>query len=87
MTIKEVKELYKNEYTAFEVYQFTSKRHSIHTDFIRELNPEEYNDESEVVTHQLMDEDCYNSTIFANCSNKFADIYDKNDKVLVLVIK
>lgn len=87
MNLKETKDLYKSEFTTFEVYQFTSKRHDIHTDFVRELESHEYNDESEVVAHQLMDEDDYNSTIFANCTNKFADIYDKNDKVLVIVIK
>ena len=87
MNLKEVKEMYKNEYTTFEVYQFISKQHDIHTDFVRELESHEYNDESEVVTHQLMDENDYNSTIFANCSDKFADIYEKSDKVLVIVIK
>ena len=85
MTIKEIKELYKNEFTNFEVYRFVGKRHVIHTDFVEEA--EDYNDESEVVSHQLMNEDDYNSTIYSNCSDKFADIYDKNDKVLVIVIK
>ena len=85
MKIKEIKALYNGEFDAVEVYKFTGKRHSIHTDFIEELDS--YSEESEVQTHQLMDEEEYNSTIFANCSGKFADIYDKNDKVLVVVIK
>lgn len=87
MNLQEVKDLYKNEFTTFEVYQFTSKRHSIHTDFIRELESHEYNDESEVVTHQLMDGDDYNKTILANSSSSFSDIYEDNDKILVIVIK
>ena len=85
MNIKETEALYKGEFDAVEVYKFTGKRHSIHTDFIEEVDG--YSDESEVQNHQLMDEDEYNSTIFANCSNKFTDIYAKTDKVLVIVIK
>ena len=85
MDLKEAKDIYKNEFTTFEVYRFTGRRHAIHTDYVEET--EDYNDESEVIAHQLMDEDDYNSTIFANCSNKFANIYGNNDKVLVLVIK
>ena len=85
MTIKEIKDNYNGKFDAVEVYKFTGKRHSIHTDFIEEV--EDYSEDAEVQTHQLMDEDEYNSTIFANCSNQFTDIYDKSDKVLVIVIK
>ena len=85
MNIKETKALYNGEFSAVEVYKFNGKRHSIHTDFIEEVDG--CNDEAEVQTHQLMDEEEYNSTIFANCSNKFTDIYEKTDKVLVIVIK
>lgn len=85
MTIKEIMDNYNGEFAAVEVYKFTGKRHSIHTDFIEEVD--DYSDDAEVQTSQLMDEDEYNSTIFANCSNKFNDIYKKSDKVLVIVIK
>lgn len=85
MNIKETKALYNGEFDAVEVYKFTGKRHSIHTDFIEEVDS--YSEDAEVQTHQLMDEEEYNSTIFAICSNRFADIYEKSDKVLVIVIK
>ena len=85
MNIKETKALYNGEFDAVEVYKFTGKRHSIHTDFIEEVDS--YSEDAEVQTHQLMDEEEYNSTIFANCSNKFTYIYEKSDKVLVIVIK
>lgn len=85
MNIKEIKALYNGEFDAVEVYRFTGKRHSVHTDFIEEL--EDYSEDAEVQTHELMDEDEYNSTIFANCSNRFTNIYEKSDKVLVIVIK
>lgn len=85
MNIKETKALYNGEFDAVEVYKFTGNRHSIHTDFIEEVDS--YSEDAEVQTHQLMDEEEYNSTIFANCSNRFADIYEKSDKVLVIVIK
>lgn len=85
MNIEETKALYNGEFDAVEVYKFTGKRHSIHTDFIEEV--EDYSEDAEVQTHQLMDEEEYNSTIFANCSIKFTDIYEKTDKVLVIVIK
>lgn len=85
MNIKQTKALYNGEFDSVEVYKFTGKRHSIHTDFIEEVDG--CSDESEVQTHQLMDDNEYNSTIFANGSNKFTDIYAKTDKVLVIVIK
>lgn len=85
MTIKETMDNYNGEFSAVEVYKFTGKRHSIHTDFIEEVDS--YSDDAEVQTSQIMDEDEYNSTIFANCSNKFTDIYKKSNKVLVIVIK
>ena len=86
MKLKEAKKLYENEFTSFEVYKFTGKRHEIHTDFVRELQSYEYNDESDVVAHQLMTEDDYNLSILDNCGNEFCDVHEKNDKVLVIVI-
>lgn len=85
MNIKETKALYNGEFNAVEIYKFTNKRHSIHTDFIEEVN--DYADEMEVLAYQLMDEDEYNSTIFANCSNRFTDIYEKSDKILIIVVR
>jgi hypothetical protein len=89
MTINETKNHidYNGKFTAVEVYEFTDKRHSIHTDSIRELDPNEYNDNSEVIADSLMDEEEYNNTILANTSTRFTDIYNKDDKVLVIVIK
>lgn len=89
MTIHKWLKTYEKEYKCtiqYEVYKFNSNRHSIHTDFITQLQGIEYNLNDNVIAHELMDEEEYNKTICANCSCKFSDYYNKEDKVLILII-
>ncbi len=93
MTVKElIKEKYTDEIADLEVYAFTGKRHSIHSDFIHNLDEvfasESYED-FEVAAWEIMDEERYKNTIVANSTEEasFSTWYnDKNAKVLVIVI-
>ena len=92
MTIKEVKEMYKGQYDEIEVYSTGNVgRHypnHFHTDNCRFT--EEYTDESEVGLYELMDEEDYDRSIMANCSEHadFGEWYDNKDaKVLCIMIK
>ena len=87
MKIKEIKKMFKNEFADVEVYKYTSKRKSIHTDNIKTIA--NYNDDCIVIDFQLMDEEDYNSTIKANdcIQADFGELYDnKNARVLVVII-
>ena len=81
-----------NEVTDVEVYRFTSKVHKLHTDYIENINwdyGEDYYENREAVTYEIMDEDDYNRTILANYSDSadFDAWYGDSDaKVLVIVI-
>jgi hypothetical protein len=77
-----------------ELYCYTGKIHSIHTDNImsldEELNFKElYCSGIEELDYKVMDEDEYNNTVLANaCENAdFEELYgNKNSKVLVVVL-
>lgn len=91
-TIKEVLERYKNEYTDVEIYRFKapSKYYGgrIHTDTLEYLNEcfnVDYNKTFDL-DEQLMDEDEYNNTVLANTGVYFTDMYNANDKVLVIIL-
>ena len=89
MTVKEVKEMYKGQYEEIEVYStWNVGKHypdHFHTDNCKFT--EEFTDESKVGLYELMDEEDYNNSILANCSVEFEEIYEKNDKILVIVIE
>lgn len=87
MTVKEMKERYQGQYADIEVYEFNSKKHSLHTDFV--TYSEDYTDDSEcnIVFSGLLDKEEYEKTILANCGETFEDFYDSNDKILVLVLE
>lgn len=89
MTIKEMKEKYAGQYVDVEVYEFTSKRKSVHTDFVASVD--DYTDETKVddFYSELMDEDRYNESICANCGEAdFSEWYDDSDaKILVIVLE
>lgn len=74
-----------------EIYKFVGKKHSIHTDNIKDSaysSIDELPDEVEC-DWQIMDEEDYNRTILANGGEKadFKGWYgDKNAKVLVVVL-
>ena len=88
MTVKEVKEMYKNEKIAdIEVYKDVGGRHNFSTDNVE--NCEEYNENDNVITQDLFNEKDYNDNLFANADNtvNFTDLYgDKNAKVLCILI-
>lgn len=89
MTIKEMKEKYAGQFVDVEVYEFTSKRKSVHTDFLDSVD--DYTDETKVddFYSELMDENRYNETICANCDDAdFASWYDDSDaKILVIILE
>lgn len=75
-----------------EVYNYTGKHHSIHTDYIMDVDidvTDYYIANPDEIDYELMDESEYNNTVMANTSDvDFEDFYgDKNDKVLVIVLK
>ena len=91
MTIKDAKEMYKNEYADIEVYEPLSTGRfypkSFHTDNCR--STDNYNEDTEVKLVELMDEDDYNDTLLANTDIHvdFEDLYgNKNAKVLCVMI-
>lgn len=91
MTIKEVKELYKDEYADMEVYRPNCIRNypnHFHTDNCSFT--EEFTDESEVGLYELMDEEDYNNSIMSNVSD-YADFEgwygNKNAKILCIMLK
>lgn len=88
MTVKEIKELdyIKGQYADIEVYRnYNSDRMGFHTDRIQSV--ESYSEDEEVIEFQLMDEEDYNSSVCANSSVIFADMYEPGNKILVLKIK
>ena len=98
MTIAEVKELYKGEYTEVEVYEPINRgKHNpnrIHTDNCYDLgdcSPHgNYAEDMAVGLYQLMSEEDYNHTLLSN-ADLYADFEgwygDKNAKVLCIMIK
>lgn len=90
MTVKEIKELYKGEYAEVEFYKRTDNIHHSKPFCTDNCYWAEGEDDEEVVIHELMDEEEYNQTLFANCSNtiNFEELYgDKNAKVLCIMLK
>ena len=79
-TIGQLKKMYHGRYSAIEVYTGDS----FHTDSCRSV--EEYKDNYIVKKYWLMDEEDYNSTLLANCGVSFSDLYEKNDRVLCLLV-
>lgn len=91
-TINEVLQRYKNDYTDYEIYRFTEPAMyysgNIHTDTIQYLGDElsvDY-DKTFNLDSQLMDEEDYNNSVLANTGERFADMYEPEDKVLVIVL-
>ncbi len=84
-----------------EVYTFRpeTKRKNIHTDNIKYEDVTTVEQLRELVADMIeangsvdidvcqMDEQEYNSTIFANCCQVFTDIYEKNDIVTIVTLR
>jgi hypothetical protein len=77
------------EAVAVEYYYYCDNTHRLHGDFITEidLNEIQFDENDSVECHiELMDEETYNHTILANSGISFADIYDRDAKILVVVV-
>lgn len=89
MTIKEVKEMYKDKYAEVEVYMPVDKMpNHFSTDNCKDAYS--YNDDTEAELYELMDEDTYNGTILANTevTADFADWFGNKDaNILCIMIK
>lgn len=88
MTVKEIKELdsIKGQYSDIEVYRnYNSDKMGFHTDRIQSV--ESYSEAEEVTEYQLMDEEDYNNSICANTSLSFSDLYNPEEKILIIKIK
>lgn len=87
MTIKEIMDNYDGEFNAVEVFESKNNRKSFHTDQIQALDDSMYSLSDEVLDYELMDEEDYNNTVCANSSVSFSDVYEDNDKVLVILVQ
>ncbi len=92
MKVKELIQDKNISYYDYEVYAFTDKKHSVHSDFINNIdwyyNIEEYQD-CEVSYWEVMDEKRYDESILANSSEtaNFGEWYDdSNAKILVIIL-
>lgn len=85
------------EAASVETYEYTGKKRSIHTDSVKyigngcfdnsEIEALPYDEKGEVdVDVQLMDKEDYESTILANCGCSWEDMYEEDDKILVIVL-
>lgn len=92
MLLKDLLKKEINQASDVEIYQYRGKRHDIHTDFVdyidksvNDIDIDSFND----LEFELMDQERYNNTIMANCSDymNFEDLYgDPESKVLVIVL-
>ena len=92
MTIKEILEQNKGEYVGVEYYKETSRHHGFHTDYIEPIDEDEVDIDAEYenVEYELMSEEDYNTSIYANCG-EYADFEDwfnasHGDKMLAIKI-
>jgi hypothetical protein len=87
MTIKEIMDNYDGEFSAVEVFESKNNRKSFHTDQIQALDDSMYSLSDDALDYELMDEEDYNNSICANSSVSFSDVYEDNDKVLVILVQ
>ena len=89
MNINEIIEREQGNFDDVEVYQpkFSNDDYharDFHCDFVDYV--EDYTGTEEVIKWAIMGEDAYNNSIFANCCVSFDECYEKNDKILVILI-
>lgn len=91
MTVKEVKAMFSGEYADCEVYE--AKSHGAHyPNYFRASNcdyTDEYNDNSEVGLWELMNEEDYNYSLYAEVNSEadFGEwLGDKNAKILCIML-
>lgn len=87
-----------SEATLVETYKYTDKTHRLHTDFVKyignsnfdnsEIENLPYDENGEVdVDVQLMEREDYEQTILANCGSTWDEMYQDDDKILVIVVR
>ena len=87
MTIADFKEMYKGEYDYVEVYRCTGKKRSLGFDFTKELESYDEEWEVDIVRSGLFGEQEYNDELLANTSSVFTDMFDQDEKVLVILLE
>lgn len=87
MTIADFKEMYKGRYDYVEVFRCTGKRRSLGFDFTKELESYDEEWEVDIVRSGLFGEQEYNVILLANTSTMFTDCFDKDEKVLVILLE
>lgn len=89
MTIREVIQNHYGKYDNYEVYvERGQHRLGFHTDRVKELDRGEYDyDGEQAIEWELMNKDDYSTSILANSSVEFGDIYNDEDKILVIKIR
>lgn len=87
MTINEIMQNCKGDFTVMEVYELKDGKVSYHTDHIQELPNDEYSLSDEAVDYEIMDKDDYDSSITVNSSITFDDAHDNGDRVLVILVQ
>ena len=86
------------EATLVETYEYTGKNHRIHTDTVKYIGNSNFdNSESEALPYdengevdvdvELMDKEDYERSILANSCTSWEDMYQEDDKILVIVVK
>ena len=86
------------EAASVEIYEYIGKSHAIHTDNVKyvcngsfdmsEIDDIKFDENGEVDADvQLMGREEMEATILANCGESWDDMYDENDKVLVIILK
>jgi len=92
MKIKTLKEMYKGQYADIEVYRANGTGEyypcRFHTDNCNVVDEEEFNDNSQVGFYELMDEEMYRNTIYANNQLEFdfEEWFGKNAQVLCIML-
>lgn len=95
-TVKELLNEYENEYNQVDIYAANCQEQyfKMHTDCLDSLygndtcytDPRQFED-CFAIEWSLMDEEEYNNTVLANTGSRFDDFYEKNDRVLVIVLE
>lgn len=96
-TANELKKLTDNA-TTVETYVYKFTNGNIHTDNVEyignasfdnsEIDELPYDENGEVdVDVQIMDAEDYNSTIYANCGERFEDEHEHGDTVAVIIVR
>lgn len=87
MTIADYIEMYEGSYDYIEVYRCTGRKRSLSIDFAEELESYDEEWQVDIVRSGLFGEEEYNREILCNTSTEFTDMFDKDEKVLVILLE